>query len=85
MPSNPTLQQQEDDFDKFRPTLDATEATTPAGPDGEIVSWAVLQAIRPEGVILKLATKTKSFGPFRLTPVAVTKLVLTLNKTPQHL
>jgi hypothetical protein len=45
MLSNPERQQQEDNFNNFRPTLDATEATTPAGPDGEIVSWAVLQAI----------------------------------------
>ena len=81
MPSDPR-QQQYDDFDKFRPTLDPSEAKA-AGADGEIVSYALLQAI-PEGAVLKLATKTKTFGPFRLTSIAVSKLVVELNRTPQH-
>ena len=74
MPSDPR-QQEYDDFDKFRPTLDPSETKA-----GEIVSGAVLQAI-PEGAVLKLATKTKTFGPFRLTPVAVSKLVQALYQT----
>jgi hypothetical protein len=80
MPSNPTRQQQDDDFDNFRPILNRSEEAAAS----EIVSCAVLQAI-PGGALLKLATKTMIFGSFRLTPVAVSELVSELYQTnPQH-
>jgi hypothetical protein len=82
MPSNPARQQQWEDFDKFKPALEPSLARAAAGPDGEVVSGALLAAISG-GAVLKLATKTKTFGPFHLTPAAVSGLVQRLNEMPQ--
>lgn len=84
MPSKPPRRQpQYHDFDSHRPTFEPSEeAQAPAGPDGEIVSFAVRQV--RNGVLLKLATKTKTFGPFRLTPIAASEMVRELSPMPQH-
>jgi len=75
-----TVPEQYQDFVRFRPTLDQSETTIA----GEIVSVTVRQAI-PGGAVMKLASKTETFGPFRLTPVVVSELVMMLSRTnPQH-
>jgi hypothetical protein len=78
-PSNDALLSQSEEFKKYLPTWNDEEALAFSEQHGEIVSVAVKPAV-PYGTMVKLASKTHSFGPMRLTPIAASNLVRLLAK-----
>jgi hypothetical protein len=79
LPPRDVLKHQADDFEKHLPTWLDDEVTDFRDQYGEIVSVAVRTA-PPHGTILKLASKTHSFGPMLLTPIAASNLLQLLSK-----
>ena len=74
LPPRDALKHQADDFEKYLPTWQEDEVTAFIDQCGEIVSVAVRTA-PPHGTVLKLASKTHSFGPMLLTPIAASNLL----------
>jgi hypothetical protein len=77
IPPKHVLQRQADDFEKYLPAWRDDEITAFAEQHGEIVSVTVKAAL-PHGTVLKLASKTNSFGPMLLTPIAASNLLRAL-------
>ena len=90
LPPKDVLQRQADDFEKYLPAWRDDEITAFAEQHGEIVSVAVKAAL-PHGTVLKLASKTNSFGPmlsdainsFCLNQTKAMRVVMRSGKRPR--
>jgi hypothetical protein len=80
-------ERQEDErrFKEFSPSWTADEARSALQRDGVVVSAKALQALPGGATVMLVTEKNQKFGPFLLTPFAVSQLVGMLHRTnPQY-